>query len=277
MNMKRFTGICWGEMNSEQIDQILWQHISTLPYFRGFLRAVEHSLYQEISLSEPVLDLGSGDGHFASTAFEQLLDVGLDPNLKATKEAKTRNGYRHLVLAEGRKIPFCDGYFASVISTSVLEHIPDIEPVIGEIARVLQLGGKLIFCVPNHRFPEMLWGRQFLQGLGLSKLGARYSRFFNQIARHAHTDSPEIWQARLERAGLQLLDSWDYFSPEALAVLEWGHPLGLPSLVFKKLFNRWVLSPYRWNLVLPWRLTRKHLDHPRDEKGVCSFFIAQKR
>ncbi len=264
-------------MDEKVLDAILWRHISSLPYFRGFLRAIEDRFYQDIDLPGPVLDLGSGDGHFASAAFSEKLDVGLDPWPSPMREARRRATYHLLVLGEGAKIPFPDGIFASVTSTSVLEHIPDIDPVLQEVARVLQPGGKFVFCVPNHRFPELLSVRKFLDGLGLSGLGQSYSRLFNRIARHAHTDSPEVWQARLEKVGLRVEKTWDYFSPEALKILEWGHPLGLPSLIAKKLFNRWVLIPKKWNLTLPFHRLRPFLDDPISLEGVCSFFIVRSR
>lgn len=262
-------------MDSQQLDIILWRHLSSLPYFRGFLRAVEDRFYQEIRLHPPVLDLGSGDGHFASVAFNDKLDVGLDPWVAPMREAQGRDAYRHLVLGEGANIPCESGFFNSVISTSVLEHIPDLDPVLLEVARVLKPDGQFIFCVPNHRFPEMLWGRGFMTKIGLPGLGAAYSRFFNRIARHVHTDSPEVWESRLNNAGFELIATWDYFPPQALHILEWGHPLGLPSLISKKLFGRWVLFPQRWNLALPWKWTRKFMDDPKSPEGVCSFFIAR--
>jgi len=264
-------------VDSRKLDTILWRHISSLPYFRGFLRAVEDRFYQEIDLPRPVFDLGSGDGHFASAAFDERLDVGLDPWVAPMKEASTRDAYRLLVLGAGARIPFADGSFSSVTSTSVLEHIHDLDPVMAEIARILKPGGKFVFCVPNDRFPQLLWGRQALEKFGLQRVGAAYGRFFNRIARHAHTDSPAVWQERLEKAGLELEQTWDYFPPKALHILEWGHPLGIPAWINKKLFGRWVLVQKRWNLIVPWTLTRKYMDDPRSEEGVCSFFIARKR
>lgn len=264
-------------MDSHKLDEILWRHISSLPYFRGFLRAVEDRFYQDISLHSPILDLGSGDGHFASAAFEQKLDVGLDPWKAPIKEAQRRDAYRLLVLGEGASIPFAKGSFMTVTSTSVLEHIADLPPVMLEVARVLKPGGRFIFCVPNHRFPQLLWGRQFFDKAGMKRWGEGYSQFFNRISRHAHTDSAGVWQVRLEEAGFDLLETWDYFPPEALHILEWGHPLGLPALIFKKVLGRWVLIQTRWNLAMPWKLTRKFMDDPKSPVGVYSFFIAQCR
>ena len=49
-------------------DDLLWRNLKELPAFRGLLRAVEARFYQDLPLPEPVLDLGSGDAHFASVA-----------------------------------------------------------------------------------------------------------------------------------------------------------------------------------------------------------------
>ena len=263
-------------MDSQTKDKILWRHISSLPFFRGFLRAFEDSFYQEITLEEPILDLGSGDGHFASVAFNQKLDVGIDPWVAPMKEARERDAYHSLVLGEGAQLPFNSEAFATVTSTSVLEHIEIIDPVVLEVQRILKPGGKFIFCGPNQHFPEKLWGRTVLDGLGLKNMGQAYSRFFNRISLHYHTDSPEVWKARLEGAGLNLLETWNYFPPGALHILEWGHPLGLPALFFKKLVGRWVLVPKRWNLAIPWKMTRKYMEQLKSADGVCSFYIAQK-
>ena len=60
-------------------EDLLWRHLKELPYFRALLRAVEAGFYQEASLPAPSLDVGCGDGHFASAAFERPLEVGIEP------------------------------------------------------------------------------------------------------------------------------------------------------------------------------------------------------
>lgn len=44
---------------------------------------------------------------------------------------------RHVV-ADMRELPFADGEFASVLSVQSLEHVPDPERVLAEVARVLE-------------------------------------------------------------------------------------------------------------------------------------------
>jgi len=73
------------------------------------LRAVEARFYKDMTLPSPVLDLGCGDGHFASLAFEEPLDMGLDPWWGQILEAATRCSYHTLVCAEGNNMPYPPG------------------------------------------------------------------------------------------------------------------------------------------------------------------------
>ncbi len=258
-------------------EHILWRHIRDLPYFRAMLRAVEDSFYQDLDLPGPVLDLGSGDGHFASVAFDHPLDVGLDPWWEPLVESKQRSNYNALVCADGSSIPFPDGYFKSAVSTSVLEHIPHIQAVLDEVGRVVQPGGMFAFCVPNHRFTSLLFGVQFFQSLGLKSAAERYGRFFNRISRHQHLDSPEVWGERLARSGFEITRHWDYFPKESLHRLEFGHVFSLPALVSKKLTGRWVLSKSKVSLWPTYLVTRPAFNNPCSDEGVCTFYIARRK
>ena len=170
----------------------LWLQISSMPYFRGLLRAVEGRFYEGMELPSPTLDLGCGDGHFASVTFPRKLEVGLDPWTGPLHEAEQRGCYEKTVQSEGAHIPFPDAHFGSALSNSVLEHIPDLDPVLSEVARVLRPGALFVFCVPNHQFDPQLSVAQTLERLGLKRMAAAYRRFFDRIARHQHLDSPEV-------------------------------------------------------------------------------------
>lgn len=254
----------------------IWLHLCELPYFRSLMRAVEASFYGKLSLPKPILDVGCGDGHFATVAFDQPLDVGIDPWAAPMREAARRGGYRALALADGAQMPFPDGTFGSVISNSVLEHIPEVQAVLQEIGRVLKPGAPFVFCGPNQRFLEALSIGIFLDRLHLKPLGDTYRAFFNRISRHYHSDPPEVWQDRLEKAGFILERWWHYYPPEALRVTEWGHYWGLPSLFWHRLTGRWILVPQRWNLSLTERYVRRHFVPSECQDGVCTFYIARR-
>lgn len=248
----------------------LWQQLCDLPYFRALLRAIEARFYDDLPIAAPVLDLGSGDGLFAQQTFTRPLDVGIDPFYSPTFGKIYRDGYKALSTAEGAYMPFADASFQTIISNSVLEHIPDIEPVIAECYRVLKPGGYFLFCSPSDHFTDWFVGAMFL--------GDGYRNWFNKIARHHHCDGPEAWGKRLAKYGLTVERAWYYFSPRALRILELGHFLGVPNLLSKLVLGQWVLWPSRQNPAL--RLLHRWLtpvyNEPLPKQGACVFVVARK-
>jgi SAM-dependent methyltransferase len=254
----------------------LWRHLRDLPYFRSMVRAVEAEFYQNYDLASPVLDVGAGDGHFASVAFAHPLDVGIDPWDGPIREAKTHGGYKSLVRGDGGKMPFPDNYFGSAVSNSVLEHIPHVDQVLAETCRVLKTGALFLFCVPNPRYYSELSIAGTLNRVGLKGMGKAYTDWFGKISRVAHCDDPDVWGKRLKSAGFELERWWHYFSPEAMRAMEWGHYFGLPALIAKKLTGRWILSRSRWSLALTERYARRYARAEEDPKGVFTFYVARK-
>lgn len=264
-------------MNDKIIEKdFLWLHLRDLPYFRAMLRAVEAHFYQDFELAEPVLDVGCGDGHFASLVFERPLDVGLDPWAEPIRQAARYGGYRSLVQADGGNMPFPQAFFGSALSNSVLEHIPHVDSVLAETARVLKPGAPFLFCVPNPGYLSELSIASILKRAGLSPVGEAYRRWFRRMSRVEHADPPEVWQPRLENAGFCLDRWWHYFSPQAMRTLEWGHYFGAPTLLVRLLTGRWILVPARWNLALTELLVRPHAVPEPHPQGVFTFYVAHK-
>lgn len=259
-------------------DDLLWRNLKDLPAFRGLLRAVEARFYQDLPLPAPTLDLGCGDAHFATVTFKQPLAAGVDPWTWPLRDARRLypQAYHLLTQADGARLPFTDGHFASAMSNSVLEHIPDLDPVLREVARVLRPGAPFVFCSPSDYFLQFLSISGALHKVGLHGPAGMYEQFFNRISRHHHCDGPDVWAARLAKAGLTLEKHWYYFSPAALRALEWGHYLGVPSVLAHVLTGRWLFVPTRANLALTEKLLRPLYEEPLPAKGAYIFCIARK-
>lgn len=262
------------QLTEAQITKILADQLFQLPYFRAMLRAVEQSFYLRLELAEPILDIGAGDGQFAKVTFPNQKLVGIDPWLQPLSEANKQDAYILLTQAAGDALPFINASYPTAISNSVLEHIPDVQPVLNEVARKLQVGAIFVFTVPNQRFLTELWGVEVFNRIGLKSLAKRYSRFFNRIARHQNLDTPEIWDERLKLAGFDEVQHFNYFPRWALHELERGHLWGLPNLLWKKLFGKWILFPSRHNPFIPYKMIERLVADPLCEDGTCTFFIA---
>lgn len=254
----------------------LWLHLRELPYFRSILRAVEARFYQRLDLPRPILDVGCGDGHFASVVFSASIDLGLDPHRPSLREARRRGAYRALVNSDGTRIPVGSGSLGSVVSNSVLEHLPDLDGVLSEIARGLRRGGPLVFTVPNPGYRSEMSLPRFLRSLGLPRVAHAYQDYFMWMSRTRNMFYEAEWAERLARVGLVVERTERYFSPAALRALEWGHYFGAPSLMARWLTGRWILAPRRWNLWLTERLTRRYYLETPCPDGTYSFYLARK-
>ena len=254
----------------------LWPQISALPYFRGMLRAVEARLMHDVPIPPLVLDIGCGDGHFASVTYEQQIDVGIDPDHASPREAKGRGAYRLLVQASGDRLPFAEASFASSISNSVLEHVSNLAGVLAEIGRVLKPGGPFAITVPNPGYRSELSLPRFLSRVRLNRLSRGYRNWFMRMSRTWNLFDEAGWELLFEGAGLEIERSERYFSPAALRALEWGHYFGAPTLLSRLLTGRWILVPSRWNLLLTEKFTRRYYLEAPSSQGTYTFYLAFK-
>lgn len=265
-------------MSTDTADDLLWQQLKTLPAFRALLRAVEARFYGQVQLPDPILDVGCGDGNFAQLALPgRRITAGIDPWWRPLNKAVKAGNYELPIQALGDYLPFPDAYFASAFSNSVLEHIPDIQPVLNEIGRVLKPGAPFLITTPSHFFTEFLGGGALFERLGLSGMATRYRDFFNFISRHAHTDSPETWAGRLAEAGFAI-ERWQYyFSRDALRTLEAGHVQGLPAAAMHALTGHWIVAPWESSLGPTERWVRPFFEEaPSLESGAYLLFVARK-
>jgi len=251
----------------------LHRQLETMAPHRAVLRAVECRLMGQLDLSAPVLDIGCGDGHFTSIAYEHPLDVGIDLRPDEVAEARARGTtvYRFVLQADATSMPFPAGSFATVVSNCVIEHIPDVDAVLGDISRVLQPGGTFATTLPSEFFGEYLLGATVLRRIGLKRLATAYGDWFNNISHHHHVDPPDVWKNRLEAAGLDVVEHEYYFSPGAHRAFDLCHYLSVPHLVTRKLLGRWVIHPAINRPFERW--LRRYVDEPLPQPTGAYQFI----
>jgi SAM-dependent methyltransferase len=90
-----------------------------------------------------VLDLGCGTGHsYTELAPRETVGVDIEPAALAGQDRETH-------VADMRSLPFGAASFASVVAIQSIEHVPDADRMLAEVARVLEPGGRAIFVTPN--------------------------------------------------------------------------------------------------------------------------------
>ena len=256
---------------------ILWEHLRELPTFRALIRATEDRLLREQGdLARPLLDIGCGDGHFAQVTLHQT-DVGIDVSPSILRLAQRRHVYSHLDAASAAHIPYADGRFPTVLENWALEHMPDLDAVFSEVARVLRPGGHFVFSVPTDIHNDNLLIAGILDRIGLHTAASRYREWFRKMQVHYHMYAPDEWQRRIEALGFKVIYRRGYLSPRATHLLELGHYYGLPNLITHQLFGRWVIWPWRPRFVLEEKVLSPRVAEDGLPNSSCCFFVAEKK
>jgi 2-polyprenyl-3-methyl-5-hydroxy-6-metoxy-1,4-benzoquinol methylase len=131
---------------------------STNPVVRRLMSGFEGTLESLFTRADPqsILDVGCGEGVLTERWAQRLGEkpvVGLDlPDAKLEAEwAARRRENLEFRTFDGGDLPFADGSFDLVAATEVLEHVPDPERTLAEMARVA--ARHLLVSVPR----EPLW------------------------------------------------------------------------------------------------------------------------
>ncbi|MDQ6817719.1 MAG: class I SAM-dependent methyltransferase [Actinomycetota bacterium] len=131
---------------------------STNPVVRRLMARFERSLDELFFLAKPqsVLDVGCGEGVLSARWADQpgvrrVVGVDLDdPKLHAEWAKRPRENLEFRTFS-GDELPFGDGDFDLAAAIEVLEHVPDPDRTVGEMARVAR--HHLLVSVPR----EPLW------------------------------------------------------------------------------------------------------------------------
>lgn len=249
----------------------LESYLFNRPLFYSLIRPKELELFaKEMPLKEPVLDFGCGDGFFAGVLFNnQQISTGIDIDRKALHEAKKTGLYKKLYLYDGKKLPFKNGSFPTVISNCVLEHVENIDYILSELARIMKKGGRFHTSVMTNKWEDHL--------IGTNILGKRYLKWMRKIQNHLNLYSETEWKKTFERAGFKVVSKTGYVDKERARLIELFHYLSIDSLITKKILGKWVVLPGRYSLLLNImnKYNRQEANHKWGNSAV--FFTLQKR
>lgn len=206
-------------------------------------RAIECELQARNPWPAPVLDIGCGDGFFARMLCMDQIDTGIDPQETETELARASGAYREVITCYGNDIPKPDGAFNTIFSNSVLEHIPDLVPVLEEANRLLAPNGRFYITIPSDQLERATLVSRALATVGLNALAARYGAFYNRFWRHYHAYDDAGWREMFHAAGFEVVEDFAYVPRDLSTFYDFLTGFALPGFIAKKAFNRWLLFP----------------------------------
>lgn len=151
-----------------------------------------------------VLEIGCGRGGFSSMLArktnrpKEIIAADFSATAIDIAENCSRKvgiGGINWIVADIQDIPFPDSYFDTVFSFETIEHVPNPEKAVRELARVLKPNGRLILTVPNY------FGAFGLYRLYLRCRGRRFSEEGQPINNFTMLPQVACW---FMKAGLRL-------------------------------------------------------------------------
>jgi SAM-dependent methyltransferase len=125
----------------------------------------EHAF--DVRASRRILDAGCGNGRYTRfllrAASRDALITAFDISPRMLKRARRRLHSTRVthVAADLTHLPYPDAYFDTIVCGWVLEHLPDPDPGLRELARVLQPGGKLLLLVTEDTLTGSMCSRMW--------------------------------------------------------------------------------------------------------------------
>jgi ubiquinone/menaquinone biosynthesis C-methylase UbiE len=115
--------------------------------------------FEAVAEVEPrfVLEVGGGEGELAERIRDELgADVIAIDQSERMVEIQRSKGIDARV-GDVQKLPFADAEFDVVVAAWMLYHVPDLDRGLGEIARVLKGGGRLVAVTNAADHLQELW------------------------------------------------------------------------------------------------------------------------
>ena len=227
-------------------------YVARAPLALACERTLECNVLSQQTFARPILDLGCGDGLFASILFAEPIDTGIDPGEKELQLArKTERTLTHSL--SGIEIPKSGEAYQTVFSNSVWSTSPRSAQCSRKFI-AFKPGGCFYFTVPTDTFEVWSVVNQFLCRVGLGNW-RRATASFSTASGNIIMPTPLISGADSPPSPASTC------RPHFATMPRGSHSVTIflrcapsPSFLLHKLTGRWVpLPPLRTILLRPFR------------------------
>jgi 2-polyprenyl-3-methyl-5-hydroxy-6-metoxy-1,4-benzoquinol methylase len=233
------------EGRARELDELALTYEHPDPYKRFFygsrFRAVLDAL--DPHPGEEILEVGCGSGYY-TRELARLGAVVTATEYAPSALAQARRNVGEVAdfrLEDAQRLSFADASFDKVLSSEVIEHVPDPERAVSEASRVLRPGGLLVVSTPSRLSPLNL-------AYGLKRRIRGYA--FNE---HLHEFTPGSFRRLLTRylevESLRFANFVLAYPADELYVRLGSPGLGVLELAERGLARAPVLRRLGWTMV----------------------------
>jgi len=197
----------------------------------------------------PILDVGCGDGLFASIAFEGAEVWGIDIDAEEGRWAAATRAYTQIILGDVTRAKLPEKFFETCVANCSLEHVPRVDRALGNISRSLRPGGRAYLFVPSKNWARQMLTYRALAAAGLNGLAELFRSSVDTFFKHHHLHDADEWRDIVGSAGMRVVSIEPALSTGTTVAFEL---LLLPSLAGwanKHLTSRWTNFPPARRLV----------------------------
>lgn len=151
----------------------------------------------DLRADDRLLDLACGAGKLVRAAAPQVeRAIGLDLSPEMIEEARRRTAAEapdaadriQFVVGSSDQLPFADGEFTALVTTTALHHFPAPAASVREMARVLAPGGRLLIGDAVRDMPPAALGDAFLRRFEKGHVGLQDRRGIERLVADAELE-----------------------------------------------------------------------------------------
>lgn len=244
---------------------------------RALLKMYEYNIIAHFTseLKPVIVDVGCGDGAFSAATFNMRARafqmLGIDGSKRQLNMAKKRAIYPSVILADARFLPIKSDSLNTVISISVLEHIPELDDVLKELYRILRKSGVLFFTVPTKIYNDSFFISKILSSFSkityVEKMREKYIKYMERSLHHFRYFDVSTTNRKLFKLGFSNVKA-EYLIPDK-ALMAWSIIRHLEGGV------KGIRLPRQFSRIIV-RMLYRILFKARSDTKTCLCFIVGK-